>query len=82
MQLELTAAEMDRAYWDFCEGFRSSRKGNMWRDWQGMTLTIFQARHGKWTWCIADGNGRRWGRKCDSQESAMSDLFIEVGGVS
>jgi hypothetical protein len=30
------------AYFAFADGFQRSRKGNLWRDGDGLTLTIFQ----------------------------------------
>jgi hypothetical protein len=44
---------------DFLIGFRRSRRGNLWRDWQGATLTVFP-RGGAFCWCFCDREGPRY----------------------
>jgi hypothetical protein len=38
--------------------WRRSKRGNLWREWDGMTVTIFH-RNGRYFWCIADGGEER-----------------------
>ncbi len=37
---------IDRAWAEFEDGFRRSRKGNLWRLWEGVTITIFERSDG------------------------------------
>ena len=38
---------------EFKAGFRRSRRGNLWRTWEGLTLTVFGRADGRYRWCIA-----------------------------
>jgi hypothetical protein len=38
---------------EFEAGFRRSRRGNLWRTWEGLTLTVFARDDGRYAWCIA-----------------------------
>jgi hypothetical protein len=67
-------------YGTFRRGFRRSRRGNLWRPWRGLTLTVFE-RRGGFHWCIADGDGARfspWDGWQDEEE-AIRALWDEVG---
>jgi hypothetical protein len=69
---------MNRA--EFAAGFRRSRKGNLWRRYGGRTLTVFGGVD-SFSWCIADGERRRFSRgSYDSERSALSALWCEVEG--
>lgn len=46
-----------KAYFAFRRGFRLSKRGNLWRRWGDLTLTIFEDRvSGSFKVCIADGD--------------------------
>lgn len=49
-----------RARDGFDNGFRRSKRGNLWRNWEGKTLTIFKRDDGYFGWSIADNNGVRF----------------------
>lgn len=42
----------------FADGFARSRKGNLWRTWEGKTVTVFAREDGGFAWCIADDEGQ------------------------
>jgi hypothetical protein len=67
-------------YAEFAAGFRRSRKGNLWRPFQGVTLTVFaHPVDGSYHWCLSDGDGPRYGeRGYDEEEEAMRDLWAEL----
>ena len=53
--------DMAIAAWnDFCDGWKRSRKGNLWRLFDGKTLTIFCREDEYYGWCVADGKTTRF----------------------
>lgn len=57
-----------------------STKGNLCRQWDGVTLTIFKRDDECFGWCIADGEETRYSSgKFDSEEEAMGSLGEAVG---
>jgi hypothetical protein len=72
-------AEAESFWDDFASGFRKSAKGNLWRKWNGETLTIFRKPNG-FGWCIAgpEGKTRFSKQRFDRQDAAMRDLWSEV----
>ena len=60
--------------------WKRSKKGNLWRKWDDVTLTIFK-RPGKcFGWCIVDGDDQQYSPdKFESEEDAMSALGYELG---
>jgi hypothetical protein len=80
--LEPTVREALEPFEVFSEGFSLSRKGNLWRMWNGKTLTVFPDGAGRWTRCIADSKGHRFSpRRYSDREMALSTLLGEVGGL-
>lgn len=77
---ESTLADLRVAAWlDFVAGFQRSRRGNLWRNWDGKTLTVFNRRDGLWGWSIADRDGPRFSRRGhEDDESAMLALYQEL----
>lgn len=62
----------------FVQGFRRSRKGNLWRDWDGVTCTVF-ARMGRYVWCVADEAEVTYSReRFETEEEALWDLASEM----
>ena len=41
---------------DFIAGFQRSKKGNLWRMYDNLTLTVFPRGHG-YNWCVCDREG-------------------------
>jgi hypothetical protein len=55
---------------EFEGGFKRSQKGNLWRTWQGMTLTVFRRDDDSFAWCVVDADGeRRFSRGTYEDES-------------
>jgi hypothetical protein len=47
-----------RAAWaEFEAGFARSRRGNLWRQWAGKTVSVFRRRDGYYGLSIADEDG-------------------------
>jgi hypothetical protein len=75
------ALDEETAYGDFREGFQRSRKGNLWRAWRGLTVTVFERRDA-FHWCISDGGGPRrspWPGWAD-EEGAVRAAWDELEG--
>ena len=66
---------------NFRGGFRRSRKGNLWRDFEGVTVTIFERNDGLgYGYCIANYQGKRFSQTPYSTEDAvMRAVEREVG---
>jgi hypothetical protein len=64
-------------------GFRRSKKGNLWRNFEGdMTLTIFRRRgDDTYGWCVADEQGPRFSRRGFETEEAALFALAEALGV-
>jgi hypothetical protein len=62
----------------FAKGFRRSRKGNLWREWQGLTVTVFR-RAGGFHWSIADEYGPRYSPAgYQDQDLALAALWVRL----
>jgi hypothetical protein len=61
---------------DFAAGFRPSRKGNLWRRWGDVTLTVFRRRCG-YGWAIAEAGGlvTYSGGTWPTEEEALAGLW-------
>lgn len=66
---------------EFEQGFKRSKRGNLWRNWEGMTLTVFARDDGRFGWCIVDAEGdKRFSRgSYESEEDAVGGLAGELG---
>jgi hypothetical protein len=76
---EVEALLQQRA--EFEAGFRRSRKGNLWRNFEGLTATIFR-RQGDdfFGWSIAGNEGVRFSNSgYESEEDALGALWSELG---
>lgn len=62
---------------EWANEFKESRKGNLWRSWDGMIVSVFRhKRSGRWAWSIADGDGPRFSAGTyGSPEAAMVALW-------
>lgn len=65
-----------REWTEFDRGFRRSSKCNLWREYQGLTLSVFRRTNGRYAWCIAEqGDERKYSpTSFDSEEDALYDL--------
>jgi hypothetical protein len=79
MEAMMKAVEEARA--NFEAGFRrSNRTGNLWRSFEGMTLSVFK-RDGLYRWCIANGEGTRFSESSyESEGEAVGSLWSETAG--
>jgi hypothetical protein len=70
----------ETAFERFRDGFKRSRKGNLWRLWDGRTITVFQRRDGRFGWCISDHAGQRWSpwQGWADEQSALEGLWREL----
>jgi hypothetical protein len=63
----------------FMTGFMRSKKGNLWRRWQGTSLTVFARKDGKWSWVIVDESGPKFSRHAYAEkDDALAALFRAV----
>jgi hypothetical protein len=66
---------------EFAQDFMRSRRGNRWRRWNGLTLTIFEQPKGSgwFGWCIADEHGPRFSERLwDNTDEATDDLWNQL----
>jgi hypothetical protein len=62
------------------ENWKRSRKGNLWRTWQGITVTVFRNRFGGYGWCAHDGREPQYSRgRFEDEEEAVMDAADELG---
>ena len=59
---QIETALAARAEFDDPTRWRRSKRGNLWRQWENQTVTVF-AREGGWWWCVADEEQRRFSRR-------------------
>jgi len=65
---------------EFAGGFRRSRKGNFWRQWGNLTVTVFKRADGYYAWSIADGDGVHYSRSGHEEEGdALESLASALG---
>ncbi len=84
-QLEIEAAIAEREA--FAAEFRRSRKGNLWRTYDGRTVVVFQREaDGCFAWSINGGDdvGTQFSEsayeiECDAMESLMD--VLDVGAI-
>ena len=61
--------------------WQRSKRGNLWRTWEGLTLSIFRRRgvDDLYGWSIADEDGVRYSRESfDSEDDAMTAICDEL----
>lgn len=60
--------------------WRRSKKGNLWRRWEGMLLTIIKRNEDCFGWCVAEDDETQFSSDTfDTESDAMSDLGDAVG---
>jgi hypothetical protein len=66
---------------DFISGFRRTRKGSLWREYDDLRLTVYLHRLGGYRWVLSGPDGRRYSKRAwESEEEALSALFYELEG--
>lgn len=59
----------------FFAGFKRSKKGNLSRQWEGRSLTVFRRKDGTFAWCIADDDGPTYSEGTfEDEREAIRDL--------
>jgi hypothetical protein len=62
----------------FDVGFRRSRRGNLWREYHGLTVTVYQTPEGLYGWCLAgpesQGPPRLSSEKFETEVEALEDV--------
>ena len=77
---ELRCTRIDALYEVFVSGFRRSKRGNLWRLYDGATVSVFSRDDGFFGWCVAGGEEKRYSRSgYETEEEAMSALVFELG---
>jgi hypothetical protein len=60
-------------------GWSRSRKGNLWRKWDGMTVSIFP-RRGGFAWSITEDDSPQYSpSQHETEEDALDDLAGVLG---
>jgi len=60
---------------EFYAGFKRSKKGNLWRTWQQLTVVVFK-RQDVFAWSIANDDGVKFSTKSFStEEDAIENLW-------
>lgn len=75
------AAMVEAEHERFAAGFRRSKKGNIWRTWEGVTVTIFERAEGFFRWSIADGDGVRYSPGAYETDGEALEMLAEELGV-
>jgi hypothetical protein len=72
--------ETEEAQKEFRAGFRRNRKGNLQREYGGLTLTVFRWGEG-YRWCMSDDDyGPQYSHDYESEEEAVFDLWLGLEG--
>jgi hypothetical protein len=62
------------------DAWRRSKKGNVWREWDEKTVTIFRHRNGGFAWCINDGDESHFSQgSYEDEEQARTALGESLG---
>lgn len=74
--------EATRPLREFFLGFQRSRKGNLWREYEGLNLSVFQRDTGVFDWSLADEDGPRFSSYgWETEEEALDALSFEVDAL-
>ena len=77
----MQAALDERARFENPAAWHTSAKGNRWRHWEGMTLTLFRREDDYFGWCIVDSERKRfspcgYGEEEEAMYALMDELLI------
>jgi hypothetical protein len=73
--------EREAAMRQFEAGFTRSKAGNLWRKWDGDTVTVFK-RHGRYSWVIATADDEKqyspetFATEADALSRLSFELFL------
>jgi hypothetical protein len=67
----------------FRMGFRLSQRGNLWREFEGRTLTVFARKDGDgYMWCVVSPEHKEYSDETfDTQDEAITDLWRLITGL-
>jgi hypothetical protein len=67
---------------EFEAGFKRSKKGNLWREFHGLIVTVFRAKDTeRFRWSISDPEGVRFSDcSYESESDALSAVESELEG--
>lgn len=74
-------AVADREAFRSPAAWRRSKRGNLWRYWEGKTVTIFARPQGGYAWCVVSGDDKWYSPGGFSTESEALDSVGEAIGV-
>lgn len=64
---------------EFKAGFKRSKKGNLWREYEGLNLSVFQRQEGGYDYSIADEYGPRYSQcEWETELEALNALAREL----
>ncbi len=85
-EIVLTEYDAREAAWsEFVDPseWKRSKKGNLWRHYEGLTVTVFCRADGLYGWSVADSDDVRYSRRvCESEDAAMDALGEELGVIA
>lgn len=65
----------------FESGFKRSRKGNLWRNWEGKMLCVFRRDDDFYAWSVSDNDGPRFSPGgYATEEEAIGALWDQTEG--
>jgi hypothetical protein len=63
---------------EFAAEFKRSSRGNLWRRWQGLALTVFRRRN-RYAWCMSGIDTKRFSsHSFESEDDAILGLASEL----
>jgi hypothetical protein len=78
----LEAVVAEREQFSDPQQWQRSAKGNLWREWQGRTVTVFARRDGRWGWCISGEDGPQFSecgfRNMAAARESLAQIVVEV----
>jgi hypothetical protein len=74
-ELEAKLAELR----EFQAGFKRSKRGNLWRHYEGLTLCVFKRDDDYFAWSISDADGPRYSPGAfEDEDEALASLAYEM----
>jgi hypothetical protein len=67
----------------FLKGFERSKRGNLWRHYRGLNITVFERGDGYYSWSIGSTDGVRFSPGWYEEEGdALASLWDELQAPS
>jgi hypothetical protein len=71
--------QIEAALSEFAAGFRRSRRGNLWREYDDAVVTVFGTDDEQFGWCIArDGQTQFSKSRFETEDEAIDSLWSEL----